>query len=121
MDEFLLSVHSVILGEGKPLFIDVEQRVNQKMGDTKFTGRGVILMLSKGYSLPKIYWIILIPLILVIGSVNFIEEIQKYSFNDLEDLGRYFFIIVCSLYEAFIYMLLIWGTVSLLKYIFKNN
>lgn len=46
-------------------------------------------MLIKGYSLPKIYWIILIPLVLVISSINLIKEIQKYSFNDLEDLGRY--------------------------------
>jgi dihydrofolate reductase len=42
VDEFRLSVHPVILGEGKPLFIDVKQRVNLEHVDTKTFSSGVV-------------------------------------------------------------------------------
>ncbi|MGG2066844.1 dihydrofolate reductase family protein [Bacillus sp. S14(2024)] len=42
VDEFRLSVHPVILGEGKPLFIDIKQRVNLKLVHTKRFSSGVV-------------------------------------------------------------------------------
>lgn len=41
VDEFRLSVHPVILGEGKPLFIDIKQRLNLKMFNTRTFSSGV--------------------------------------------------------------------------------
>ena len=52
VDEFRLSVHPVILGEGKPLFIDIKQRLNLKLVDTRTFSSGVVqLILSSGWTL----------------------------------------------------------------------
>jgi dihydrofolate reductase len=45
VDEFRLSVHPVILGEGKPLFIDIKQRVNLKIVNTKTFSSGVVQLI----------------------------------------------------------------------------
>ncbi|GAA0336075.1 dihydrofolate reductase family protein [Bacillus carboniphilus] len=42
VDVFRLSVHPIILGEGKPLFIDIKQRVNLKLVETKRFSSGVV-------------------------------------------------------------------------------
>ena len=42
VDEFRLSIHPVILGEGKPMFIDIKQRVNLKLVDTRTFSSGVV-------------------------------------------------------------------------------
>ncbi|KIL42564.1 dihydrofolate reductase family protein [Jeotgalibacillus soli] len=42
VDEFRLSVHPIILGEGKPLFIDIKQRVTLKLVETKRFSSGVV-------------------------------------------------------------------------------
>lgn len=42
VDEFRLSIHPVILGEGKPLFIDIKQRVNLKLVNTRKFSSGVV-------------------------------------------------------------------------------
>ncbi|WP_059174032.1 dihydrofolate reductase family protein [Bacillus sp. FJAT-27445] len=42
VDEFRLSVHPVILGEGKPLFIDIKQRMNLKLVNTRSFSSGVV-------------------------------------------------------------------------------
>lgn len=42
VDEFRLSVHPVILGEGKPLFIDIKKRLNLRLVDTKRFSSGVV-------------------------------------------------------------------------------
>lgn len=42
VDEFRLSVHPIILGEGKPLFTDINQRVNLKLVETKQFSSGVV-------------------------------------------------------------------------------
>ncbi|MEH6949557.1 dihydrofolate reductase family protein, partial [Bacillus sp. JJ634] len=42
VDEFRLSIHPVILGEGKPLFIDIKQRINLKMVNTRTFSPGVV-------------------------------------------------------------------------------
>jgi dihydrofolate reductase len=42
IDEFRLSVHPVILGDGKPMFIDIKQRLNLKLINTKKFSSGVV-------------------------------------------------------------------------------
>lgn len=45
VDEFRLSVHPVILGEGKPLFVDIKQRLNLKMVNTRTFSSGVVQLI----------------------------------------------------------------------------
>jgi dihydrofolate reductase len=45
VDEFRLSVHPVILGEGKPLFAEIKQRVNLKLIESKTYASGVVQLI----------------------------------------------------------------------------
>lgn len=45
VDEFRLSVHPVILGEGRPLFIDIKQRLNLKLIKTRTFSSGVVQLI----------------------------------------------------------------------------
>ena len=45
VDEFRLSVHPVILGEGKPLFIDIKQRLNLTLMNTRTFSSGVVQLI----------------------------------------------------------------------------
>lgn len=45
VDEFRLSVHPVILGEGKPLFAEIKQRVNLKFIESKTFASGVVQLI----------------------------------------------------------------------------
>ncbi|MFS0781819.1 dihydrofolate reductase family protein [Bacillus sp. 1P06AnD] len=45
IDEFRLSVHPVILGEGIPLFSDINQRMNLKLVHTKSFSSGVVQLI----------------------------------------------------------------------------
>lgn len=42
VDEFRLSIHPVILGEGKPLFVDIKQRKNLILVSTRTFSSGVV-------------------------------------------------------------------------------
>ena len=42
VDEFRLSVHPIVLGDEKPLFIDIKQRMNLELVDTKRFSSGVV-------------------------------------------------------------------------------
>lgn len=45
VDEFRLSVHPVVLGEGKPLFVDIKKRLNLKMVDARTFSSGVVQLI----------------------------------------------------------------------------
>ncbi len=45
VDEFRLSVHPVILGKGRPLFIDIKQRLNLKLINTRTFSSGVVQLI----------------------------------------------------------------------------
>ncbi|MBD2845439.1 dihydrofolate reductase [Paenibacillus sp. IB182496] len=47
IDEYRLSVHPVVLGEGKPLFVDVKKRLNLKLIETKTFGSGVVQLVYR--------------------------------------------------------------------------
>lgn len=42
VDEYRLSVHPIILGAGKPLFVDIKQRQELKLVDTRSFSSGVV-------------------------------------------------------------------------------
>ncbi|WP_342433209.1 dihydrofolate reductase family protein [Neobacillus sp. FSL H8-0543] len=48
VDEFRLSVHPVILGEGKPLFVDIKQRLKLKLVHTRTFSSGVVQLIYHG-------------------------------------------------------------------------
>ena len=45
VDEFRLSVHPVILGEGKPMFIDIKQRLDLKLVSSRQFSSGVVQLI----------------------------------------------------------------------------
>ncbi|MEK9196985.1 dihydrofolate reductase family protein [Ureibacillus sp. 179-F W5.1 NHS] len=45
VDELRLSVHPVILGEGKPLFVNIKQRLNLNLVDTRRFSSGVVQLI----------------------------------------------------------------------------
>lgn len=47
VDEFRLSVHPVVLGEGKPLFVDIKQRLNLRMVNTRTFSSGVVQLIYR--------------------------------------------------------------------------
>lgn len=81
-------------------------------------------MLVKGNHIKfsLIYWILFIPIFLVISyRTLFLDvQIQNYYFNELEDFGRYVFFLGLSFVEAFLYVLAIRIIIGLLQLFFKK-
>ncbi|WP_285769062.1 dihydrofolate reductase family protein [Peribacillus sp. SI8-4] len=48
VDEFRLSIHPVILGEGKPMFMDITKRVNLKLVNARTFSSGVVQLIYHG-------------------------------------------------------------------------
>ena len=82
-------------------------------------------MLVKGqkFSLHIFYWLLLVPIFLIISYNNlfFDWQVQYFYFNEIEDFGRYVFILVISFVEAFIYVLVIRLVVFLFQKVLKKN
>jgi len=82
-------------------------------------------LLVKGYkfSLPLFYWLLFIPIFLGTSykALFFDWHIQKYTFHELEDFGRYVMILATSLIEAFIYLLIFRLIVYLLQLVFRQS
>lgn len=47
VDEFRLSIHPIILGEGKPLFVDINKRINLQIVETKKFSSGVVQLIYR--------------------------------------------------------------------------
>ncbi|KAB8126106.1 dihydrofolate reductase [Gracilibacillus oryzae] len=47
VDEFRLSLHPIILGEGKPLFTDINKRINLQIVETKKFSSGVVQIIYR--------------------------------------------------------------------------
>ena len=45
VDEFRLSVHPIVLGEGKPLFVDIKQRMNLNLVNIRKFSSGVVQLI----------------------------------------------------------------------------
>lgn len=45
IDEYQLAVHPILLGAGKPLFIDIKERKNLKLIDTKVYSTGLVILI----------------------------------------------------------------------------
>lgn len=87
--------------------------------------KGCESMLVKGHlvSMPKIYWVLLIPIYLVVSYYNifFDWQLQYFGISEAEDFGRYVFVLFLSFCQCIIYILLIRLVVSLLKHLFRNK
>ena len=81
-------------------------------------------MLVKGnqFKLPLIYWMLVIPTFLVISyKTLFLDvQIQNYYFNELEDFGRYVFLLLISFVEAFLYILILRIVIGVLQLFYKK-
>ena len=47
VDEFRLSIHPVVLGKGKPLFMDIEQRLQLRVADVRRYTSGVVQIIYR--------------------------------------------------------------------------
>ena len=47
VDEFRLSIHPVVLGKGKPLFVDLEQRLQLQVADVRRFSSGVVQIIYR--------------------------------------------------------------------------
>ncbi|WP_102346126.1 dihydrofolate reductase family protein [Bacillus sp. Marseille-P3661] len=45
VDEFRLSIHPVILGEGRPLFVDIKKKLNLRLVDSRTFSSGVVQLI----------------------------------------------------------------------------
>lgn len=76
------------------------------------------------FSLAKFYWLMLIPLFLVVSYYElFINwQVQRYSFHELEDFGRYVFVSFIAFIEALIIISILAMLERILKkYAWNNN
>ena len=85
---------------------------------------GCEVLLAKGHiiSIPKIYWVLSIPIYLVVTYYNIFFEWQLHNSGvaEAEDFGRYVFVLCLSFCQSFIYILIIRLEVSLLTNKKKN-
>jgi dihydrofolate reductase len=50
IDEFRLSLHPIVLGEGRPLFINIKQRLNLTMVDARKFSSGVVQLIYRWHN-----------------------------------------------------------------------
>lgn len=56
IDEYRLSLHPIVLGEGKPLFIDIKQRLNLTMVDARKFTSGVVQLIYRWHNNTETRW-----------------------------------------------------------------
>lgn len=80
-------------------------------------------MLVKGNKLPKVYWLLFIPIMLLTSYQNLFkfETVQHYQLNVLETYGKILFYLVMSFTESLIYIVFIWLVVSIVKRVAKSG
>lgn len=82
-------------------------------------------MLVKGshFKFSWIFWLLVISTFLAHSyrTLFLVEQIQNYYFDELEDFGRYVWLLGVSFVEAFIYILIIQGVIGLLQSFFKKS
>ena len=49
VDEFMLAVHPIILGAGKPLFTNIKERKKLELIDTKTYSTGLVMLTYQKY------------------------------------------------------------------------
>ena len=82
-------------------------------------------MLVKGnhFKFSWIFWILVISTFLVHSyrTLFLVEQIQNYYFDELEDFGRYVWLLGFSFVESFICILIIQGVIKLLQSLLKKS
>ncbi|MDM5333808.1 hypothetical protein QUF56_11275 [Ureibacillus composti] len=74
-------------------------------------------MLVKGNTLPKVYWLLIIPIMLLTSYQNLFKfgKVQHYHIDELEYYGRILFYLITSFAESIIYIVFIWLVISIVK------
>ncbi|MCM3388282.1 hypothetical protein M3649_09065 [Ureibacillus chungkukjangi] len=80
-------------------------------------------MLVKGYTVPKFYWLLMIPIFIWLSSNRIFSasEWERYGLTRLEDIGHLLFDLGICVIDSLIHVLLIWLVASIFKNLFSKK